>query len=95
MSTKAVVRMFIIIGVLFIAVTFFLIPSNTQVRVLGGSTTVNLPQGEKLVTITWKKDSLWYCTRKMKNNEQAETYIFKEDSAFGVLEGTVTICEHK
>jgi len=61
----------------------------------GGSYTVNLPKGEKLVNITWKESALWYLTRPMTEQDKAETYKFKEDSTYGVMEGTVTIKESK
>lgn len=61
----------------------------------GGDYTVNLPAGEKLVNITWKENALWYLTRPMTDEEEPETYKFKEDSQYGLMEGTVTIIEHK
>lgn len=62
---------------------------------LGGSMTVNLEPNTKLVNITWKEDSLWFLTKPMTEDDIAETYCFKEDSEFEILEGTVTIVEHK
>lgn len=62
---------------------------------LGGSMTVNLEPNTKLVNVTWKEDSLWLLTKHMTEDDVAETYYFKEDSEFGVFEGTVTIVEHK
>ena len=50
---------------------------------------------EKLEEITWKDDSLWYLTRPMKEDEEAETHTFRQDSEWGVFEGTVTIIERK
>ncbi|AMB18727.1 hypothetical protein BH780_gp144 [Bacillus phage Eldridge] len=61
----------------------------------GGEMEVDLPKGEKLVNITWKDDSLWYLTRPMTKKDKEETYKFKESSNFGVLEGTITVKEHK
>ncbi|AKQ08470.1 hypothetical protein PQE66_gp155 [Bacillus phage PBC2] len=61
----------------------------------GGNYEVNLPKGEKLVNATWKESNLWYLTRPMTEEDKAETYKFKEDSTFGVMEGTVTIKESK
>lgn len=61
----------------------------------GGSYTETLPQGQKLINATWKEDSLWYLTRPMKEDEEAETYTFKQDTEFGIMEGTVTIKEVK
>ena len=57
--------------------------------------TLNLPENTKLEMITWKEDSLWYCTRPMRENEEAEIHTFQESSEFGVFEGTVTIIETK
>lgn len=61
----------------------------------GGEATLDLPKGEKLVNITWKDDSLWYLTRPMTKEDKGETYKFKESSAFGILEGSITVKEHK
>ena len=61
----------------------------------GGSMTLELPPNTKLEVITWKDDSLWYCTRPMRENEEAEVHTYQQSSEFGVLEGTVTIVESK
>ena len=68
---------------------------NPVARRMGGNMTINLKPGEKLVNATWKDSSLWILTRKMRPDDVEETYKFKEDSTFGVLEGTVTIYEYK
>ena len=59
----------------------------------GGNYTVNLPVGQKLINVTWKEKELWYLTRDRHQNEPIETYTFKEDSNWDVMEGTVTIVE--
>jgi hypothetical protein len=61
----------------------------------GGTTTETLPKGQKLITITWKESHLWYLTRPMHSDEQAETYSFKESSNWGVMQGTVLVVESK
>ena len=61
----------------------------------GGSMEIELPANEKLEEITWKDDSLWYLTRPMKEDEEAETHTFRQDSEWGVFEGTVTVIEKK
>lgn len=67
---------------------------NTMARKYGGSFTITLEPGDKLEMITWKDDdSLWYLTRPMREDESAETHIFKQDSGYGIFEGTVTIIE--
>ena len=68
---------------------------NFAARTFGGTITVNLPDNQKLVNATWKNNSLWYLTKPMKGEDVAETYTFKEDANFGVMEGTVTFVEHK
>ena len=68
---------------------------NQMARTFGGKINKKLPAGEKLVNVTWKENSLWTLTRKMKENDVAETYSFKEDSAFGFVEGEIVIIETK
>lgn len=66
---------------------------NHIARVYGGSATVELEKDQKLVNASWKNDSLWILTRTRKADEPVEKYEYKENSMFGVLEGTVTITE--
>lgn len=68
---------------------------QTVTKEFGGSTTITLEPNLKLEEITWKEDSLWYLTRPMREDEQAETHTFQQQSNFGILEGTVTIIETK
>lgn len=60
---------------------------------LGGEMTIELEPNQKLELITWKEDSLWLLTRPMRDDENAETHTYYEDSEWGVLEGKVTIVE--
>lgn len=68
---------------------------NQRVRKWGGEGTINLPQGRKLVNVTWKSDQIWYLTKPMTSNDVAETYQFQEESSWGVIEGTYNIVETK
>jgi hypothetical protein len=68
---------------------------NYMSRKFGGSTTINLEKGQKLVEATWKENSLWYLTEPMDSDYVPKTKTFKEDSNFGVLEGTVTFVESR
>lgn len=61
----------------------------------GGEMTIELEPNTKLEMITWKDDSLWYLTRPMTDEDEPETHTFQQSSAFGVLEGTVTIIEKR
>lgn len=62
---------------------------------LGGDMTLELKPNQKLEEITWKDDNLWYLTRPMREDEEAETHTFQQKSEMGVFEGTVTIVESK
>ena len=64
-------------------------------RDLGGEVTITLPANEKLEVITWKEDSLWYLTRPMREDEEAETHVYRQSSEWGIFEGTVTVIESK
>jgi hypothetical protein len=72
---------------------------NSRSAHFGGNKTVNLPAGQKFVTATWKisesNTSLWYITRPMREGEVAETFLFQENSSFGMLEGQVTFKESR
>ena len=61
----------------------------------GGSMELELPANQKLEEITWKDDNLWYLTRPMHEDEEAETHVFQASSSWGVFEGTVTVIEKK
>ena len=69
--------------------------SNEMAKNFGGTTTLNLPAGRKLVDMTWKEDHLWYLTKEMTATDIAETYEFKEQSSYGIMQGTVIIKESK
>lgn len=68
---------------------------NSRVKSWGGEGTIKLPQGRKLMNITWKNDEIWYLTRPMDSSDVAETYKFHEESSYGMIEGTYNIIETK
>lgn len=59
----------------------------------GGTTTINLPVGQKVVNTTWKDSDLWILTRPMRPGEARETYTLTESSSWGVFQGQVLIRE--
>ncbi len=67
--------------------------SNWAAKNFGGTMNVKLPCNEKLYDVTWKGDSFWYVTRPMRADEKPETYVFREKSNMGLLEGDVKIKE--
>ena len=68
---------------------------NWKSRKWGGSTTITLPKGENLIEATWKENSLWYLTEPMDADYEPKKNTFREDSNFGILEGTVTFVESR
>lgn len=81
----------------FLIVTMFLASctQNQKAKNFGGKAEITLPKGKKLIIATWKDDNLWYLTRDMHPEENAEVYQFSEESSFGVLEGVYIIKEEK
>lgn len=81
--------------ILLLSVFTFSCTENQRAKNWGGTVTVELPKGKKLVEATWKEDNLWYLTRDMKEGETAETFEFIEDSSFGVMKGKIIFVESK
>lgn len=67
---------------------------NTRARAFGGTATIDIPAGKKVVNATFKDHDLWVLERNAKPGEKPETLTFKEYSSFGILQGTVIIVEH-
>lgn len=84
-----------VLAIALVAITLASCTENSRVKSWGGEGTINLPKGQKLVTITWKETQVWYLTRPMDSRDKAETYKFQEESSFGVMEGTYNIVESK
>jgi hypothetical protein len=68
--------------------------ANQMARNYGGTVNVDLPAGQKLINATWKEGNLWYLTRARREGEKPEVMYFKEDSNFGIMQGTVVFKEH-
>lgn len=66
---------------------------NERARSFGGTETVNLPKGQRLVNATWKETDLWYLTEPMPTGYVPQTKTFHEKSTYGAWEGTVIFHE--
>lgn len=75
--------------------TLFSCTKSERTRVFGGSMTVHLPKGEKLLMATWKEAALFYLTEPMDSNYVPKTKTFREKSSYGMLEATITFIESK
>lgn len=83
----------IAMGLLVLALIGLTGCDNTLSRSFGGTMNLKLEPNQKLVMITWKDSELWYLTRPMKENEEAEELVFQEKNEIGIMEGTVIITE--
>jgi hypothetical protein len=68
---------------------------NERAKNYGGTLIINLDSGQKLVDVTWKETSLWYMTKPMVEGDVVETYTFKEESSYGLIQGKVIFKESK
>ena len=65
--------------------------ANESARVYGGTETIDLNPGARLVNVTWKETNLWILTKQ--DTTKPTTYSFKEKSSFGLMEGEIIINE--
>ena len=79
--------------IFFLLVVLSLVSCSDQqmARSFGGTETVTLEPGKRLVNITWKENDLWILTKQDTTNPT--TYSFKQKSVAGVLSGEVIIKE--
>ena len=68
---------------------------NFVTRKLGGSQTITLDKGQRLVEMTWKNNNLWILTEPMDSDYVPKTKTLYEDSNFGMMEGKITIVEQR
>lgn len=68
---------------------------NFTTKHFGGTTTINLEPGEKLIEATWKDSNIWYLVEPMEDDYIPKTKVFKECSIFGVMEGKIIFIETK
>lgn len=83
-------------NILFMIMMVFCLTSCEQyvTRKFGGTTTVKLEPGQKLVECTWKGDvNLWYLVEPMDSDYVPKTKEFIESPMFGVIKGKVIFIE--
>lgn len=88
-----------LLGMFIVAITLVTImygcTENQMARNFGGTETIVLPRGRRLVNLTWKGDkgaaNLWILTKE--DTTKPTTYYFEEKSDMGMMEGKVIINE--
>ena len=80
---------------LMVAVLLLTSCENFATRNFGGSQTIELEKGQRLVEITFKDNDLWILTEPMDSDYVPKTKTFYEDSNLGVMQGKITIIEQR
>lgn len=81
-----------------IAFAFMLGGCQQDARYAGGTTTVDVDPGMRIIpqTVQWDRNAnIWYLTEEAPADYKPKTYVFKESSNMGAMEGEVVIVEHK
>lgn len=82
----------IFIGAIVITFMLYGCTENTRARNWGGTETITLEKGTRVITVTWKDGAdLWILTKK--DTTKPSTYEFTEKSNIGMLQGKVIISE--
>lgn len=67
--------------------------ANQRAKKFGGTASVELPPGTKLITATWKEEQIWYLYSERQPGEIPVKSTFHEQSKFGLVEGKVIFTE--
>ncbi len=87
-------KILFVLALVFIFI-FISCTENSLSRTFGGTMTINLPKGQKLIMATWKKTSLFYLTEPMDSIYVPKTKVFQENSNWGVVESKVLFIESR
>ena len=80
---------------IFITMTIMSCTDNQKARIYGGTQTIHLESGQRLINATWKQDNLWFITEPMDSDYVPKTKTFHESSNFGVWQGSVVFIESR
>lgn len=96
-STKAMIAVIAVLVLALAGVLYVFVGSQYITKKIGGTTTIELPQGKKLVpyTVQWEPNGshIWYLTEDAEPGYTPKTYNFHESSNLGFLEGTIVFQE--
>ena len=88
----------VFIALTLLAFSFALSGCQQDARRVGGTTTIDIDPGMRIIpyTVQWDRNAdIWYLTEEAPADYKPKTYVFKESSNMGVMEGEVIIVEHK
>ncbi len=96
-TTKAMIGLIVVLVLALAGVLYVFVGSQYITKKIGGTTTIELPQGKKLVpyTVQWEPNGshIWYLTEDAEPGYTPKTYNFHESSNLGFLEGTIVFQE--
>ena len=68
---------------------------NARARSYGGTQTIVIDAGKKVVTASWKDGDLWILTEPMTPNDEPRTLEYIEKSNLGMMEGKIVFVEKR
>lgn len=86
-------KKFIILAV--IALTLSSCTENQRARTFGGTATINVEKGKKVMMATWKDEDLFYMVEDMEPDYVPHNKELIESSNFGVIESKVVFKESR
>lgn len=86
-------KKFIILAV--IALTLSSCTENQRARTFGGTATINVEKGKKVMMATWKDEDLFYMVEDMEPDYVPHNKELIESSSFGVIESKVVFKESR
>lgn len=81
--------------VVLLVIVVALVGCGKFAKTFGGTITVHVEKGQKVLNASWKDSNLWVLTRPMKSDEVAEKYSYREFSNLGIIQGEVVLVESK
>lgn len=92
-------RTLIFWGIIIIAVAYivfvFIFPENKRTVLFGGTMEVKVEPGQKVITATFRRTSLFYMTEPMDSGYIPKTKTLHEKSGRGIIESEVKFIERR
>ena len=80
---------------LMCAVSFTSCTEQIRTRTFGGTMVIDVPNGYKVTSATWKETDLFYFMEEMKEGYTPKDKMFVESSSYGVLESKIIFKEKR
>lgn len=81
--------------VLFIGFGLSSCTENQRARTFGGTATIQVEPGKKVMMATWKDEDLFYMVEDMEPDYKPHDKTLIESSSFGVIESKVVFKESR